>query len=290
MSMYMLSESSSSQRQLPQRRQFQSSWRSSASSISHLRGLDYLSTSFCLSSSSQISLPPLVVEQEENYNDNDKNNTIAVEEEEDATVPLSLSWDATPDDLSRHWLYLDKLTSRVFGNSDKDGCRCRAPQDWLDVTVLLPHEALRRETAALCRSVRYAAGYGTTTTTTTTTTTSSSNPKGNGEAWQQLADWYVQYYYNVVQGYLEYHHHHYHHDEQGQDEETRKAPLDSTRALPGQAVHGHDELVTLLRTIRDTFRTIMSNDSIDHSVVPSLKVMQTLQTNVLELHYVLNGT
>jgi hemerythrin-like domain-containing protein len=126
-----------------------------------------------------------------------------------------------------------KLTSAVFGEDNP-------PQDWADLSLLIPHEALRHQLIALQKNVE-------------ALTTNESNIHNSKESWRFtfLAEYVCDYLYENV---------HEHHD----NEEKIYFPWISTKAkIPEKYSKSHEDLVSLLDKLKETCEVILTKKGIN---------------------------
>lgn len=118
---------------------------------------------------------------------------------------------------------VDKITSSLYSRENP-------PRDWADISFLIPHEAIRREMAAMTRSI------------TKLNNGSQEDGKEHGfQPWQAVyfCEWFADHFTPAI---LDHHH----------NEEEIYFPWVATKAtLPGEKKlsDGHEELITKLSVI-----------------------------------------
>jgi hypothetical protein len=123
---------------------------------------------------------------------------------------------------------LDQITSELYGPNSP-------PKDWADISFLVPHEALRREMAAMNKSV-------------------TKLNEGGFEPWQALffSEWFVDHFAPAVRD-----HHH--------NEEVIYFPWVAARAeLPEKKLSdGHEELMDQLNAIGAVCETVINKGAVN---------------------------
>jgi hypothetical protein len=161
---------------------------------------------------------------------------------------------------------LEKLTSRVYGVHNP-------PRDWADVAFLIPHEAVRRELMAMCRSidqlVRLAADEADTRET----------HKAVHEGWRAVyfCEWFVGPLTDLI---------HEHHD----NEEIIYFPWVKTRADLSQwdaekLSHGHEDLMEMMARAGDLCKEIIAKKG-----EKCANELSQLQVQLHELKDFMDGT
>lgn len=140
-----------------------------------------------------------------------------------------------------------KLTSTVFGEDNP-------PQDWADLSLLIPHEALRHELLVLQKNVE----------ALTMTSLSNKNylcdSKDSSWRFTFFAEYVCDYFYEFV---------HEHHD----NEEKIYFPWISTKAkIPEKYSKSHEDLVSLLDKMKETCEVILTKKGI--SCDNEVKILQ----------------
>jgi len=127
---------------------------------------------------------------------------------------------------------LEKITSNLYGPSNP-------PMDWADITFLIPHEAIRREIAAMSKSI---------------TKLNDNGDSSSFEPWQAVyfCEWFVDHLLPAV---LDHHH----------NEEVIYFPWVRTKVeLPNKKLSdGHVELIAKLATIQTICETVIHKGGVD---------------------------
>ena len=145
---------------------------------------------------------------------------------------------------------LEKITSSVYGVDNP-------PIDWADISLLVPHEAIRREMTRMCLSINKL-------------------NESRGEAWQVVyfCEWFTDQFAAMV---------HEHHD----NEEVIYFPWIATKVeLPDKKLsEGHKELTAQIKAICDLCETAIAKEGESCS-----EELSQLQILINELEPLMNGT
>jgi hemerythrin-like domain-containing protein len=178
-------------------------------------------------------------------------------------MPVVASNSSAP---ARELCTLEKLTSSVYGVHNP-------PRDWADAAFLIPHEAIRRELTAMCRSVDQLVHLATNDANTSET------HKADYDGWRAVyfCEWFISPLTDLI---------HEHHG----NEEIIYFPWVKTKADLSEwdaekLSHGHEDLMEMMARAGD-----LCKDIIKKKGEKCTNELSQLRAQLHELKDFMNGT